>query len=323
MMTVTSSSTGRTSSVIRAAIVGVLRHAGARRAAFRVAATRGRSLVLVYHRLAPEGVAPHEVVPSLSNAIFRRQLEILGEVGDIVPLAKLLAPPESRRRVRFAITFDDDYLSHHRHALPLLQRLGVHGTFFLSGRSFRGLGPYWWVLLEQTIAEQGIEETRRMLGICGDTPSQLAAACERREMTERLSLLVVARESPGLEPSAIRALAGAGMTIGFHTLHHPVLTHLSHEDIDRALLDGREELAAAIGRPVELFAYPHGRADRRVARRVRVAGYRAAFVTGGRPIGLGSDIFRLGRWEAGQLTDDELLAHLALRLNYPIAVPPR
>ena len=279
---------------------------------------RGRGLVLVYHRLAPVGSAPHEVVPSLSSAVFRRQLEILGEVGEIVPAGDLAADSTPPRRIRFAITFDDDYPSHAQRALPLLQEYGVPATFFLSGRSSLGFGPYWWILLEQMIAACGLEETRRVLGVTGATPLEVAAACERPDLAERISMLVTSRDSALLEPVGIRALSDAGMTIGFHTLHHPVLTHLSDGDLERALRDGRDALAVTAGRPVDLFAYPHGRVDRRVAQRTRGAGYRAAFATGGRPVGRGSDIFRLGRWEPGPLVDDEFLRHLALRLNYVV-----
>jgi hypothetical protein len=163
-----------------------------------------------------------------------------------------------------------------------------------------------------------------MLGIRAATPARMAAACEAPELAARLSTIPMPRGTPpALDCSAIRALAESGLTIGFHTLHHPVLTHLSHPDIDAALRDGRAELAAVLERPVEFLAYPHGRADKRIAERARLAGYRAAFVTGGHPVGPHSDAFLLGRWEAGPLTDDEFLAHLALRLNSPVAAPRR
>jgi peptidoglycan/xylan/chitin deacetylase (PgdA/CDA1 family) len=308
---------------IRGVVARVLRRASARRAALQVAAARGRGLVLVYHRLAPGGAAPHEVVPCVPCDLFQRHIELLGEMGDVVPLADLLEPPGSRRRVRFAISFDDDYASHHQYALPILRRVGAPATFFLSGRALHGLGPYWWEQLEQLIAERGVREAARLLGVDAATPARLAAACERPERSARLSVTPIARSAPALDGDAIRALADAGMTIGFHTLHHPVLTQLPDAALDAALRAGRAELAAAAGRSVELLAYPHGRADERVAERTRAAGYRAAFATGARPVGPRSDPFLLGRWEAGPLTDDEFLSHLALRLNYPLAVPPR
>src|SRR5690242_9874014 len=93
---------------VRGIATAALRHASFRNAALALAAARGRSLVLVYHRLAPGGAESHEVVPSLSNAVFGRQLEILGEVGDIVTVGDLMSAPEPRQRIRFAITFDDE-----------------------------------------------------------------------------------------------------------------------------------------------------------------------------------------------------------------------
>jgi len=297
----------------------VLRTSGLQRAALKTAAARGRAMVLLYHRVSPSGAAPHEVVPSLSTTLFRQQLEALGEVGDIVPLTSLLHEPGSRGRLRLAITFDDDDPRHVRHALPVLQALGVPATFFLSGASLHGLGPYWWNVLEEAIADRGLAETGRALGVAAASPAHLAELCEGSELAERLPALFPARRSTLLAPGEIRTLAAAGMTIGFHTLRHPVLTLLSDESLDRTLLDGRATLAAAAGAPVELLAYPHGRADRRVARRAQAAGYRAAFRTGRLPVHARSDPFLLGRWEPGPLPTDTLLARLALRLNCSIA----
>src|SRR5690242_17372540 len=192
---------------VRGIATAAFRHASLRKAAFELAAARGRSLVLVYHRLAPGGAESYEVVPSLSSAVFHRQLEILGEVGDIVTVGDLMSAPEPGRRIRFAITFDDDYPSHYQYALPLLQQYGVQATFFLSGRSSAGLGPYWWMLLERMIAERGVDETRRMLGVSGTTPAEVAAACEHPVVSERIPALVPSRESAVLEADAIRALA--------------------------------------------------------------------------------------------------------------------
>ncbi|HEX6536103.1 MAG TPA: polysaccharide deacetylase family protein [Gemmatimonadaceae bacterium] len=303
--------------------MGVLRNAAARRAAFDAAAARGRTLVLVHHRVTPGGALPHEVVPSLAGGVLERQLEILGEVGDIVPAVELAVARRPRRRIGFAITFDDDYATHVDHALPLLRRYGVHATFFLSGRSLRGCGAYWWMRLERLIARHGLAETGRLLGVAASTPSRMAEACERLALSERIASLEPATESETelLDARGMRALADAGMAIGFHTLHHPVLTGLPDAELDRALTDGRAELAEAVRRPMQLVAYPHGRADRRVADHARAAGYLAAFATGGRPIGRGSERFLLGRWDPAALVGDELLAHLALRLNRPAGAP--
>ncbi|MGH9161333.1 MAG: polysaccharide deacetylase family protein [Vicinamibacteraceae bacterium] len=301
----------------------VLRRRAARQAALRLARTCDRSLVLVYHRVALEAPGPHEVVPSLPAALFAAQLDMLQRMGRVVPLERLLEPRASQHGPRFAITFDDDHVSHRVHALPLLQARGMHATFFLSGRCLHGLGPYWWNILEHSIQVKGFEPTRRLLALDGSTPVELAAALENSRLTERLSQLLPCSDDPPMPTSDINALVGAGMTVGFHTLRHPIMTDLPRAALDAALLEGRSTLAAAAGTPVDLFAYPHGRANASVAGAVERTGFRAAFASGGRPISRDSDRFLLGRWDPGFLTGDDFAAAVALRLLRSPTPPTR
>jgi peptidoglycan/xylan/chitin deacetylase (PgdA/CDA1 family) len=291
-------------------------HAGpVNQAARRIAAARGRSLVLVYHRVAPDGSRPSLLVPTIPEALFRRQVQALGEVGELVPLAELLGTPQEQRRSRFALTFDDDYQSHADHVLPLLGGLGVHGTFFLSGRSLHGLGPYWFEVLEWLIDTQGLHDVTERLGIPARTAAELALSCERDPQRQQ-TLEEAAEQSPmHLQPVQIQALAAATMTVGFHTLHHPVLPVLADDALARALTEGRHELASVTGQPLSLLAYPHGKANHRVADRVRAAGYTAAWTGQPRAMRFGDDPFLLGRWEPGSLAVDDFLVKVAVRLH--------
>jgi peptidoglycan/xylan/chitin deacetylase (PgdA/CDA1 family) len=115
----------------------------------------------------------------------------------------------------------------------------------------------------------------------------------------------------------VQALARAGMTIGFHTLHHPLLTTQTGRALEAALSDGRFDLAKAAGTNVDFLAYPHGRASTAVAEAAEQADYAAAFTAGGRPITDSSDRFLLDRWEPGGLAPDEFGAQLAMRLLRP------
>jgi peptidoglycan/xylan/chitin deacetylase (PgdA/CDA1 family) len=292
-----------------------------RRIALGTAVARRRSLVLLYHRIAPSGPGRSPVVPSLPEGLLRQQLAALGEIGELLPLPTMLQWSEPRRQVGFAITFDDDHPAHVEYALPVLRAMGVPATFFLSGRALHGLGPYWWELLEWHIATKGLERTRAQLDLRGRTPAELAAECEGNARSRHLLETMPADSLPRLDHGAIRTLAQADMSIGFHTLRHPVLTMVPERDLHHELLDGCRELASAVGREVNLLAYPHGKADSRIARTARAAGYHAAFRTGGRPIARNADPFLLGRWEPGALDADEFVAQVALRLNLPVGAP--
>lgn len=261
-----------------------------------------------------------EVVATVPASLFRRQIELLQELGEIVPLEDIASGGESTGRLRFALTFDDDEPSHVHHALPILQSCGVPATFFLSGRAAHGLEAYWWQALEEAIAAEGLGTVSADLGIPCETPAELAEKLEGTVTAEEIGeRFRTGTRRPRLTCEDARRLADAGMEIGFHTLHHPVLVGLSKSELYRALRVGREDLERVTGRPVRLFAYPHGKANSAVAHLTREAGYRLAFSTAGRPVNAFCDPYSLARWEPGPLDEVGFLAALALRLNLPVA----
>jgi peptidoglycan/xylan/chitin deacetylase (PgdA/CDA1 family) len=118
-----------------------------------------------------------------------------------------------------------------------------------------------------------------------------------------------------LGSAEISVLANAGMTIGFHTLQHPLLSRLSDSALDEALVRGRSELEVAAGRSIRLFAYPHGKADPRAAARLPAAGFVAACTGRPLPVRPGHNPYLLGRWEPGPICLDRFMASVAARLN--------
>ncbi len=135
-----------------------------------------------------------------------------------------------------------------------------------------------------------------------------------RVVAERLREWFPDSSEPVLQGDGIRALADAGMTIGFHTVRHPVLPAVSDDALDAELTDGLDEVCRSAGVSIDTIAFPHGCADDRVARAARRNGYRAGFVTGGRAVTSRSDRFRIPRWEPGPIGPTALVAEALLRL---------
>jgi peptidoglycan/xylan/chitin deacetylase (PgdA/CDA1 family) len=285
------------------------------RAALVTAAARRRGLVLVFHRVTDDPEPSTVVVPTVSRNVLRAQVEFLLQVGTVVPLASLLTAGPVGRGPRFALTFDDDSISHHAIVLPLLRELGVAATFFLSGRALHGLGPPWFEILDALIREHGSRAAATRLGLSTADEGELAASCEN---DRRLQHILEGEEPRSLEQigeDQIRDLRDAGMTIGFHTLRHRILVGCEEAEVDAALHEGRADLEALVGRPLRLFAYPHGKADRRVARRVRLAGYDGAWTGRPRPVTPSDDRHLLGRWESGPIVGRDFRAKVAVRTN--------
>ncbi|WP_130649355.1 polysaccharide deacetylase family protein [Egicoccus halophilus] len=275
----------------------------AQRVAAASAGRRGRGLVLLWHRVRPEGPGEDEVVRSVATADLAEQLDVLRELGDVVALAEL-EHLGRRRRPAFALTFDDDDPGHVRETLPLLRARDLPATFFLSGRWRTAAGPYWWEHLESCARSSGVATVAAALGLAPTTDVRALAGA----LTGTPGSLRLTSRATGGSDTMTRdqagALVAAGMEIGFHTFAHPSLPSLPDAALRAALTAGRDELAAELATPLRRFAYPHGHADARVAAATRDAGYLSAWTTAKRVARADDEPMRRGRWDLGHLPID-------------------
>lgn len=90
----------------------------------------------------------------------------------------------------------------------------------------------------------------------------------------------------------LRVLQRAGMTIGAHSRTHPQLTRREVVLSDE-VAGSRADIQRNLGVAPDLFAYPYGAWDRRVAAAVRAAGFRGARGMGDGPLNTASDVFAI------------------------------
>jgi peptidoglycan/xylan/chitin deacetylase (PgdA/CDA1 family) len=302
----------------------------------RVARRAGRraGVVLVYHRIGSLGGAAATLSSEVDAHVFERQLEHLAQRYRVVPLAELRSAVAERRRGEpfpVALTFDDDLRSHATTALPALRARRLPATFFLTGASLDGASPFWWDDLAQVV-DQG---TLEVLGLphmlvaralAGDPEGVKALArsvealepAQRAVLTERLRAAAGPPRDEGLRSADVRTLAEAGCEIGFHTRGHHPLAPLNDEGLAAALGEGRAELQEAAGSPLERIAYPHGRADERVASAARAAGFVEGFTGAAAAVRADADPLLLPRFQAATT-----LAGLSLQVARAVAAAER
>lgn len=265
--------------------------------------SRGRLTIFMFHKVPviDDGLIRDEV----TVVQFERTVRTLADMFRIVPLEEALRalragnlPPRAA-----CITFDDGYADWLGGVVPVLERLQLHATFYVTTGQFYG-APVWFERLRHAVS----------LGSAGTAALQLAGSQlpplvmntlpQRREALYRLDKLLKYRpmdlrerwlqeveqhlgthkdQTPVMPPEDLRAIHSKGFGIGGHSVHHPILTRCSSTEAYQEIADSREQLEALIGGQVTTFAYPNGvpRKDfcsEHVAM-VKRAGYNSAVTT--------------------------------------------
>lgn len=267
-------------------------------------------IAIIYHRIEERAGDPlRELVPPQQARLFEHQVRHVCRTYDVVPAERLMEATQARRRGRkfpLAITFDDDLACHATVALPILRESGATATFFLSGASLDRPFAFHFERLQRAFDQEVPGIAALVTGNPDATePSfihelvlmlEMMAPAARDAAAARLSL-AAGPDPPtaGIRASQVRQLADAGMTIGFHTYRHDSLTWLTEDELAQAMETGRDALAEAAGDEINTIAYPHGRADQRVAAAARAAGFRSGFTTRQDPVTARSDPLLQGR----------------------------
>jgi len=304
--------------------------------ALRTATTGARIHVLGYHRVVDAIDWDGPVNPSLciTTEAFARQMEQLRERFVVLPLSyvvRAVAGEIDLPHDAAAVTFDDGYRDVLVRAAPILRTLGIPATVFVptgfaaahgrdailphdrlyaaawaarrAGRGLAGLGDTETALLlsraDRVLATHG------PAGVVEDLIGAAPASTIARVIDVLEAAFGAAPLDDGarvLAPDEVRTLAVGGWEIGAHTIGHVVLTHETHAEQARQLVEPKAALEAWSGRPCRYFAYCNGYHSPALVAALRHAGYEGAVTTTDRPnpVRIG-DPFRITRkvlWDA-------------------------
>jgi peptidoglycan/xylan/chitin deacetylase (PgdA/CDA1 family) len=288
-------------------------------------------VALVYHRLGDRPGDPrYELVPALSQSLFEAQLRFLASTYRVVPPSQLFHEALERRsgeRFPVAITFDDDLRSHVDVAAPALRLHDVPAGFFVGGASDPGSSAWWEDLQALAANGQSSSQQLRSLPQLDLTPvvqGVAGAIHQAAEMIERLPVAHLDAVAAELRARAGRShqrltridfeRLAAEFELGFHTRRHHLLTKLTDEELADAMVEGREDLERIIGERVTMLAYPHGKADDRVAEAARSAGYAFGFTAYPNAVGPSTDPLMIGRIEIHNASMQEFARTIAATL---------
>jgi peptidoglycan/xylan/chitin deacetylase (PgdA/CDA1 family) len=282
------------------------------------AGRRSRLSVLIFHRVHAK---QDELFPGEPHArSFDQQLEWIKRWFNVLPLAEAVAGLRAGNLPArpAVITFDDGYADNHDVALPILQRRGLTATFFIASGFLDG-GRMWndtviealrrcpTPLLDLAALGLGTHpvETieQRRAAISAVIPHLKYLEPAKRQQQVNAIAVCAGVDLPGdlmMSSAQVRNMAISGMTIGAHTVHHPILARLSDDQAEAEMREGKRALEEIIGATVSYFAYPNGKpGEDYSAVHVRIAreiGFDAALSTAWGVATPGGDLFQIPRF---------------------------
>ena len=310
--------------------------------------------VVTYHGVVPDSCRVDDKVPAgplLKTTNFRNQVRALKKHYTVISPKQFLAwlkdsealPPRA-----VLLTCDDGLLNQRTEMLPILVEEKVSCLFFIPASCVEeNPEMLWYVELYLVLSGSQNSRFRFQFGDASwDEP--LGDLSQRRalwlELLHRLSQLSAgdralwlrqAEVELGMEQmnrqllddpvtrmpfalmtrAEVRGLLEAGMSVGAHTVSHPVLSKQSAGLAEYEISESRRVLEESLRIPIWSMAYPFGdpgSATQREFDLAKRAGYECAFRNCGGPVMASSSWFALPRIHVtAEMRLSELEAHVS------------
>lgn len=279
----------------------------------------GVPVVLTYHGLFPPGYSEHSLTLDghlVTADLFRRHMRLLRSEYNLISPQQFLAyvlgevacPPRS-----VLLTCDDGLGNVLTEMVPIIKELELPFLLFLTGASASEQGSMLWYEKLYLWLEQGkgsaclqLPDTSELLVVRAGSPAAqwrpFIRTLSRFVADQREQLLCELRTQLGIsetwdseysrnEPlrrrffvlnvAETRALVSAGVTIGAHTMSHPMLSKMCKQSVYTEMAESRARIEAATGASVWAIAYPFGDHEAVGAREATIAkcaGFQCGFV---------------------------------------------
>ncbi len=261
-------------------------------------------LVLNYHRIGcPDGSPFDWEIWSASVDQFDSQVSYLTQHFDIVGPQDLDRVRRDSRGRSVMITFDDGYRDNFDLAYPVLKKHGATATFFISTGFLDQPHLAWWDEIAWMVRTSERSQIDANIwfpqGLQFNNPdrcrviAQLLSTYKRLPKAETDHYLTLLADATGtgraggtanfdqwMSWDMVREMRRGGMSIGGHTVSHPVLAQQDMQSQEEEIATCKRRIESELGESIDVFSYPVGSQLAFTAETkalLQKSGFRAAF----------------------------------------------
>ena len=235
---------------------------------------------------------------------FNRQIDYLSKWFNVISMQDVLKWLDGQKELpsyAALITFDDGYLDNYTFAYPILRDHNFPAVIFLTTEHIGTDIPFYWDMAaycfhhtkrDQITFPDGTTETWSNQGQLDQVSKkwiELMKTLPQAEKTVYVQRLPEALNVsiPGgffkklmMNWDQVREMHKGGIEFGAHTMHHPILTRISLEEVRAEVEGSKSRIEKELGHPALSFAYPNGQSsdlNDKIEGLVADSGIRAAF----------------------------------------------
>ena len=146
------------------------------------------------------------------------------------------------------LTVDDGWKSNKSNIIDVVKRYSIPVTIFRTVDPVVSGSPFWWSYVKAAIKK----------GILNVSLSELKDIenSRLREIVNNLREFIVLGREAMTQEQILDALNEGNLTIGSHTISHPILPNCTDNEVVYELQTSKERLESLFKKPVTSFAYP-------------------------------------------------------------------
>jgi len=275
--------------------------------------------IVVYHRIISDGHSGVCPYISVTETNLRDQIRFFKKHYQLITLEKAvdLLSAGYLDKQYLVVTFDDGYEDNYTLGMRIFAEEAIRPTVFVTTDCVaRGktLWPdrlrhiiYSAVVIQPIVIIKsncliGKSLTERITALKYLIAHGKGLSMIEREVfiQELANKFKVTEQCPPqmLDSEQVKLLTEHGVSIGAHTVNHPVLSKVSAEIAEREIKESKRALEKWTGRDIVTFAYPNGKSEdftELTVGQLQSAGYVAAVTTMRGVNKHGCDLFRLRR----------------------------
>jgi peptidoglycan/xylan/chitin deacetylase (PgdA/CDA1 family) len=246
----------------------------------------GVGAVLTLHNVRPprrDRFQPNrllEVTPEFLESVIRRQRRSNVDFVSLGEMYRRMTTGDFGRRF-VCVTFDDGYRDTQQFAYPILKKYDVPFAVYVATSFADRVGEMWWLALEAVIARNtivglhmdgqdrwfdcaSVEQKYEVFGHIywwlrkRKTEEELRQIVRDLAARNKVQIANFCDELCMTWPEIAELSTDPLVTIGAHTVNHPILAKVTEQAVRNELENSRAIIEAALGKRPEHFAYPVG-----------------------------------------------------------------